>query len=265
MPPDFASEVANMKTQTPVLPVGGKPEGVGTEETQLALEMPADGSVHPEQAAKVETKVDTPPPPPKTGPIRIGTEVFETAEEAIAYATEQQLLLAQRDAYEQGRREALPKADEKPVEPDLFEELGNEFFENPQEAIRKLHAKAVADAKKQIAEEKRVEENRTKIWGDFYSANADLAANKQIVDFIFEKNWGDIAHLPPEKALKIVADKSREFLGSVRVANLPSRELQSKQVTTPDATAVATSATSKKESQALDFISQVNKHRRRQG
>lgn len=249
----FTSEIAAMKAEAKVAPPT-------TTELPIGGGLPEHGAPHPETKPVEAAAI---PAPVKSGPIKIGTEVFENPEDAIAYATELQQTLAQKDAFEMGRQSAMPKEEEvKPIDP--FEAFGTELFENPSEALKKIHAKAVADAKKQIEDERRQEETKRQTWDSFYSQNADLSQNREIVEYVLQKNWDSLQNMNGDKALKILADKSRAFLGSTRVASLPSRDLPSGPAVTPSATGGAPIATPEKPSEVLDFITQVNKHRRRQ-
>jgi hypothetical protein len=262
----FASEVAQANSSRgesaappppPTLPTGEAPV-----EHQLEMSMPAHGEVHPEQKEAVVAAPVV--EPPKQGKIRIGTEVFETREEAIQYAEELQRTIMQKDAYEQGKLAAQPKQEETAKEKDFFEELEGEIFENPREAMRKLHAKVSEDTRRQIQQEQQAEQTKRETWNSFYSANSDLATQKEVVDYVLQKNWNEIGHLPGDKGLRILAEKTRAFLGSTKLATLPTRELQSASAVVPHGGSPAVNATAKEKPQSLDFISQVNKHRRRE-
>lgn len=272
---NFAQEVAQVNSQK------GEPQAVisGTETLNTTSPKPeaatpakeaspvvGHGEIHPEMAAQ-QAKIE--PEKKASGKIRIGSEVFDTPEEAIRYAEEMQVTLLQKDAYDQGKKDAAPKA-ELPPEPDFFEGLENELFENPKEALKKVHAKALADAEKKSEEREKLKEQARvnaiavdKMWEGFYSDNQDLVASKDIVKYVLDKNWDEVGHLTANKALPIIAEKARALLGSRKETILPSKELPSNQVVTTSATSGATATGPKKEGAPLDFISQLNKHRKR--
>lgn len=241
----FAAEVAQAKTSAPE--VTAPPPTVDAAQ---------------EFAFKAPETVETIEPAPKSGRIKIGSEVFESAEDAIRYAEEMQTTLLQKDAFEQGRLSTQAK-EEAPAEVDPFDEMENGLFEDPKGTMKKIYSKAVEDAKKQVREEQVREQNIRQTWDGFYSSNADLAQAKDLVDYMLQKSWSEIGHLPVETSLKILADKTRALIGSKREASLPSRELQSGPALSPGASSSATKSVPKDTKVAVDFISQINKHRRR--
>lgn len=266
----FAQEVAAAKTNTEVK----APPPQATEGIAEHFAMPEHGEVHPEQQAQpqeVAAQTETTPQHPKEGKIRIGNEVFDTPEEAMAYATELQQTLVQREAFEQGKLAAQPVTPPEP-EPDFFAEIENQIFENPKEAIKKIHAKAVEDAKKYIEETekkkeeaKRVEETRNHTWNTFYTSNTDLSTPeaKQIVDHVLQRDWKELGGMAAEKALPLLAERTRALVRSLRETQLPASVLQAGKVISTSATHGSTATSTKKESSPLDFISQINKHRKR--
>jgi hypothetical protein len=223
-----------------------------------------DGDVHPEFAPKKEEKKEEErkEDPKKKAKIKIGSQTFETEEEAFAYAEEQERLLLQKEAFEQGR-ESVSTKEEKPKDPDFFEEVENSFYENPKEALRKVYQKAIQDAEKKIETKRVEEESRRKTWEKFYSDNQDLVERKEVVDFILQKNWQEIGELPETKALKILADRTRSFLGSTKETTLPTKELQPGPAVTTGSSGSSTATSQAKSPTPLDFISQLNKHRNR--
>jgi hypothetical protein len=255
----FAAEVAQANASRgeapPAAPVESAPAPEG-------LAMPEHGAVHPEQAA--EAVQETVQPAPKQGKIKIGSQVFESPEEAIAYAEEMERTLLQKDAFDQGRLAAEPKPLAVEPEKDEFDDIESELFEKPKSAIQKIYNKAKEDAKKEMRSEDAKQAEIKNTWDGFYSSNSDLASQREVVDYVLQKNWNTLGHLPVEKSLKMLAEKTREFLGSTKLATLPTRELQSGPAIVPGASSAATTAPAKKESQALDFITQVNKLRRRE-
>lgn len=255
---DFASEVASAKpgksmpAPAPIMQGGPMDEPAAQAET-LA---------QPETATETKTSVEATPAPKKTT-IKIGDEVFESAEEAIQYATQLQMELAKKDAYELGKQAAQPKAEPQAPVKDEFDELGDQIFENPKEALKKLSALAEERAEKRIREAQAREQAIQKTWEGFYSQNQDLVENKDLVDFVLQKNWSEIGNLPVEKSLKILAEKTRSLLSSRKISALPTQELPSAPAVTTTATSSATTVVKEKEENPVDFISQINKHRKR--
>lgn len=236
----------------------------------ISFKPPEHGEIHPDQKVESAPK-EMPVVHAKEGKIRIGTEVFDTAEEALRYATELQTTIIQRDAFEQGKLSAQPK-ELPPPEPDFFEEVESQIFENPKEAIKKIHQKAVEDAKKMMEErdvEKKknedIEKSRNETWNSFYTSNNDLSSPEaqKVVKYILENNWKELGPMQADKALPILADRARSFIRSLKETQLPTSELQSGKVTTTSSSNGATATVKEKTSSAIDFISQLNKHRKR--
>lgn len=224
---------------------------------------PEHGSVHPD--------ILNPPPPEKTealapeaktGKIKIGSEVFDTPEEAIAYAQDLNTTLVQKDAFDAGRESAKAKIDNVPVK-NLFDEIEGKLFEKPKEALGQLYSAAKEDAKSEIRAEMAMENQRAKTWESFYSNNQDLVENKDLVGFVMEKNWKEVGPMAPEKALKIIAEKTRAMIGSRKETTLPTRELSSSKVQATSATGGSTATVVEKKDSPLDFISQMKNLRSR--
>lgn len=272
----FASEVAAVNAGRDV--TAPPPAENGADNTAANPEqhfaMPADGSVHPEQAGEVEvteTTVTTTPPPQKEGKIRIGTEVFDSTEEAMAYAAELQSAIIEKDAFEKGKQSAS-QTEAPPPEPDWTEEVEKEIFENPKEAIKKIHQKALDDAQKLLEKRDKQKEDadraakqQAQTWNSFYEANADLStpAAQEVVKGIMQRDWQELGPMQADKALPILAQRSRAFIQSLKETQLPTTTLQSKTVVTTKSGNPATATTPQKKSSSLDFISQINKHRKR--
>jgi hypothetical protein len=250
---DFLTEVIASKTKSAPAPtettlISGGPEDTNTPEPAAAAPTPEAPAPAPAQA--------------KPAPIRIGTEVFETPEEAIKYATELQLELAKKDAYELGKSANQTPKDEAPTR-DEFDDLEDKIFENPKETIKKIIEMAEERAEKRITTKQAKQAEIETTWRNFYSSNQDLADNKDVVDFIMQKNWNEVGTIPVDKALKIIAEKTRSFLSSRKVSTLPTTELPSAPAVTTAPGVPTTQTVNKKEEIAVDFIAQLNKHRKR--
>jgi hypothetical protein len=271
----FAAEISKAKAASPSLSAPPPSQSAeSADPMQVApdatFDMPKHGESHPEQQAEPAQAE-----PPKQGKIRIGNEFFDSQEEAFAYAQDLQLSLAQKDAVEQYRNSQEKKQTEEIKEVDPFDGFDQELFENPKAAAKKIYDKAMADAIKEIeakqaqAQKEREEaqarhEAEESAWAQFSGNNQDLSGNRDVVQYIIEKNIAEISKVPMAQREKFIADKTRAFLGSRHESMLPSKELQNKVVTQPtgsNSTTVQT--TQQNKSEALDFISQVRKHTKR--
>lgn len=253
--------------------------------TPAVTEKPADDIMNNGLQAKEEAVLpegnkasEIPPASSETkSPTKVkmlGKE-FSSVEEAMLYAETQA-------AEAKGFKEAVDKLSkpaeeipQTPQEPDFFETVENEIFVNPKEGLKKVYAKAKEDAVAEVraqlkkeAEELKAEETRKEnykaFWNDFYKANSDLQDFKEEVDYIMEKNWLDVKDLPLEKANAEIANLTRSRIKKLREATMPRKELSSAPAVVAGGSAgpgaSATNATAKTN---LDFISQLNKHRKR--
>ncbi len=223
------------------------------------------------QVAKPDEPTPTPPVvaqeptpnAPATKKIRIGTQEFDTAEDALAYAQELELSLMQSEAYKQGVESARAK---EPVVPakTIEDEIDQELFENPKQALLKYRKAITDEIKTEIKTEATREQNVRSTWNKFYTDNADLARSSDVVDMVLQKNWSELGHLPVDKAMAKLAEKSRALLSSYKENALPSKELPRSvvQATTASGTP-APAVAAKKENSALDFVTQINQNRKR--
>lgn len=256
----FAEELSASKT--------AKSEFTGTEQFNL----PAGGApIDPSAIPAAPEATETPAKAPEAPKFVLHGKEFTDAQEALSYAREQV-------AKAQGIQETLDKVNlaktpEKTEEVISFEqEMETLMFTNPQEAVRRIVDKAKADATKEIKQayndEKQAETNK-KQWTSFYKGIAEK--NPDIADFIeltetivTEKNWASIKDLPLEQAAEILADKTRDLLKIRKNATAKQTELPEGPATIPGATGGAPTSTPKATAEkALDFISQIQKHRKR--
>lgn len=267
----FAEEVAasrSGKTELPAQTAAATPaespsgEMPGADFNHFAP--PLDGEAHPETPV-----VETPVEAPAGAKVRIGGEYFDSAEDAIRYAEKLQLDAAQRDGYEQARKDLSKPKEEATPEKDPWEGIESEIFENPKAAAKRIYDMARAEAVKEIADKESArDQERTrqatvdKVWNDFYSSNQDLAQSREIVDFILQKNWDELGNLPSDKALELLSSKARTALRIEKQNTLPTKELSSNRVVATGASGAPTQVTAEKKASAVDFISQVKQLKR---
>ena len=126
---------------------------------------------------------------------------------------------------------------------------------------QKIMEKRDLDAK----EASRIEAIKKQTWSSFYESNSDLSSQsaQEVVQGILQRDWKELGPMSSEKALPILAERSRAFIRSLKETQLPTTALPSKGVVTTKSGNPATATTPQKKSSPLDFISQVNKHRKR--
>ena len=94
----FAEELAAANRGTVSLPKGNAESTTETPEQHFA--MPENGSVHPEQINdSVDISETTPQAPMREGRIVIGDQVFDSTEEAMAYANSLHLTHVEKSAF----------------------------------------------------------------------------------------------------------------------------------------------------------------------
>lgn len=199
--------------------------------------------------------------------IKIGTQEFDSMEDAINYANELDRIALEQDAYNRGKAEAAPKP---PAEPErtIEDEIEEELFVDPKKALKKyreeIRKEILGEVKKEkTAEQKRAEQQALveKTWKDFYSKNTDLSRNQEFVNFVLEKN-PELLAMETSKALDELAKRTRAHLNSARESQLPTQELQSKPVLSPQGGAPATATKPQATEKALDFVTQLRNLRK---
>ena len=254
----FAQEV-KMANQTPskgpdVTPEAAPPAAVADDVMNQGMP----------KAPEPEAPAPTPAPEPaQPAKIRIGSNEFNSMDEAIKYAQDLELAVLQQDAYQAGQKASEPKVEVPKVDP-IKKRIAEKLFENPEEALEeyeKIITERVVSGIEQKAEQKA---NLERTWTNFYSNNQDLAGQQQIVDYILQKNFAEVKHLEANKALSIIAEKARAFISSTRQQALPSQDLPSNPVVTTGSSTGATPQAPLPKQNALDFVSQLNKMRKRE-
>lgn len=237
----------------------GMIESIPTEE--VSTPPPLEASEPPVIDAKKETKV------------KIGGQEFDSVEAALKYANDLELAVLQQDAFQAGKAEATKTPEAAPIDPykEAIGKIANGVFEDPEKAIEEIIKVAEQKAEEKIKKHQEDADKRAKqvettkqLWNTFYDANADLVANHETVQYVLEKNWAQLEKMKPAEALPLLAEKTRALLGSYKEAKLPSKELPSGPAITAGASGNATTTPKPAAKTALDFISQVNKHRKRE-
>ena len=224
--------------------------------------------VQPEQVAP-----EAQPAPKAEAKIKIGTQEFNSMEDAVEYAKQLDLARAQDQAYIEGMKAAKPQevAPAQAKQKALEEEVEEMFFEDPKAAIKKLSdgiKKQIFDAYNQSIQETETAKQREAqvkgIWDGFYGANTDLSESKDIVEFLRVKNWDKIKDIPQDKALNFLADEARKQLKISKQATLPRTELPGGPARVAGVSGESTQSSSAPvEAKELDFIQQLNKLRKK--
>jgi hypothetical protein len=206
------------------------PDSMGLMGPMGDMELPMGGQPEP---TPVEPAPEVKPP----AKIKIKGREFDSMEAAYDFVSQEQARLEGKEEVlnklQQPKEEA--KADDPPPTP-WEKELADEFFRDPESALRKMYQKAKEDSKKEVferynemtAEQARTQQLETQLkqtWDGFYEQNKDLSSDRDIVDYIVEKNWAEVKDLPSSQSLPIIAEKTRQFLRRNRENSLPQTEL----------------------------------------
>lgn len=224
---------------------------------------------------KPDAAPEAPAAEAKVPVIRVGGMEFKSVEDAIKYADELSIARQQEEAYLQGFQKAKAESEPAPPpEPDVDERIEQLLFENPKAAIKELREQAkkeiFAEYDKMMAtqtKERAQQESSQKMWGDFYEKNTDLSdpdTRDFVQNHLLQKHWERLQNVPTEKALAELADLARKALRITKENALPTRELHSGPAVVPGSSGNSTGSpipvTDQKD---LDFVSQVNRLRRR--
>jgi hypothetical protein len=268
----FAEEFVKVTKEKAALPTNDtSPEApatvshAGTEVFNNVVAPPAQEPA-PATLKEVTPEGKVPEPQVERAPakIRIGTQEFDSLEEATKYANELELALVAHESFNKGKEAAQPKAPAEPVKT-IEDEIEEELFVDPKKALQKYKESILNEMKKELKAEQTAEqkareaaETARKTWDDFYTKNNDLSRHRELVEFVLNKN-PELLDMEGSKALEQLALKTRSYINSAKETQLPTQELQSKVVIAPQGGAPTTTTKQPTVETAIDFISQVRK------
>lgn len=230
------------------LPPGSAPLVEDTEAAEPAQEMAT--VEEPTEETQVSDE-------PKKGKIAIAGQEFDTPEEALAYAK----ALFQKEADKQSVDDKENKPDEIT---ELFKNLGDELFVNPEKALMQLFEFAVTAAEQKVKTGQQKETAEKELWSGFYRSNPELQESRDLVDYVLHRRWDELKDMSANEALAKVAEETRKLLRMSKQATIPTKELSNKDTKFTSATGQQISAPRQEVSKAaLDFVSQVNKYRKK--
>ena len=249
----LADEVKQAKQNTPAPEAEAQP-------TQDITEMMNSGMPGNEPAEKPAPEVKA-SEEPKESKIKIGDQEFDSPEKAIEYAQDLERAKLADDAYKKGFTDAQPA--EKSDEPSFEQKVSEMFFENPEEAIKLIREKTKEEAKQDITVEQQRKAQEKQTWDNFYKENSDLANHRDLVEYTLQKNWNEVAYVDLQKGLKALASKARETLKGWQESSKPEIELPTGRAQMVGVTGDQPPAPAAPVEKNVDFVSQVNKLRKR--
>jgi hypothetical protein len=224
-----------------------------------AIEVPADAAKPDAPKVEVEKKVET-PSAPAVGVVdkrewTLNGKTFDSAEELAQYARG----LEDSNA----RAQAALDADNPPPKKEKFSDV---IFADPEKAEQLLNDELDRRIEARLEGERRISakaEATRDAWTRFYSSNPDLKGFETIVDaqlaaIIKEKG----AEFPRDKALPIIAERSRAELQRVAKQFAPAKELSRANTTTAGASGAQVPVVTP-EPQVTDFTTQIKSLRQK--
>jgi hypothetical protein len=198
----------------------------------------------------------------KTGSFKIGSEIFDTQEEAFAYAERLEREKAEADAYNQGIRDTLSAssasgANAAAVEPeDNFEER---FYADPKGTLKEIEEKAVAKALQTIE----ATNARERMWNEFLGEFPDV--RRKDAERVLAENWDSIGKMTDyAKAKKALANAVRSEYAEIIERAKPRSEMPDKRQTSAASGGTKPGVTQQKKNDApIDFVAQMKKLKER--
>ena len=182
---------------------------------------------------------------------------FKTPEEMAEHIRTIEMERIAEQAYRQGQQDLMPVDPMNMPKPKpKIEEL---IFENPTEGIRALKE----DIRQEIDSESRRKAAWEKTWQDFYSTNTDLAGLEDVVETVLQRSWGEVANLPTQKSLPLIADRARQMVNKIREGNRPKTTLQAAPALMSSPGMTKPQVSRPAETKVLDFVHELKNHQRR--
>lgn len=182
---------------------------------------------------------------------------FKTPEEMAEHIRTIEMERIAEQAYRQGQQDMtqvmpadMPKP--KPKIEDLI-------FENPSEGIKALKE----DIRQEIDSESKRRAAWEKTWQDFYSTNTDLAGLEDVVETVLQRSWGEVANLPTQKSLPLIAERARQMVNKIREGNRPKTTLQAVPALMSSPGTAPVKNSRPVETKVLDFVHELKNHQRR--
>lgn len=197
------------------------------------------------------------------GEIRLGGRVFKTQKEAWDYAQELEYQKAVNDAFRQGveltataQNSNIQQQPQRPPEP---ETMPDEYYMNPAAYWSKEKTRIAQQAEQRAYESVNKQLSTQQMWQQFWNDYPDLGRNettRELTSSVFNANFQSLSAVQADKALKIIADKTRSKMRDLGVSTLPQKVLPSstKPAASPGTGGKVTIA--KPDEKPLNFVSQ---------
>ena len=223
------------------------------------------------KAVKAEAPVEvaaTAEAPEKQGKtkITIGDKHFETQEEAFAYAQELALSKVADEAYREGVQSTRVQDLGPEVDPaqEFLKKIGDKLFEDPAAALAE-YGEFIKQSTQKDSEAKtaRVQSEQA-MWDGFFKTNPDVAEFPDWFKQYTVTQLDKYGNLQADKALQEISKNFRGMLKIREDALKPKTELAETSTTVVPASGNPAPSGEKSLAEALDFISAVRKHGKRE-
>lgn len=191
-----------------------------TPNTQTATANNPPAPAVPPMTGTHEDPAPTPPgqtPATPAKPFYVGVKTLQTPEEAAEYIKNLEAKVIDKTV--EAKAPVTPNVlnsgyTQTPVQKvvDPEDELSDELFSNPKEAIRKIQQQA--QDKVLAAVEER--EARARYWDEFYKNHPDLKSAERIVQSVLGERSREWAALPIGEATKKLVEESRKVVEGIR-------------------------------------------------
>jgi len=177
----------------------------------------------------------------------VGSRVFETPDEAVAYANGL--------ATAQTAQVTAPTPEEPKVR------LGQLIFEDPDAALEQVISIAQNKVRSEIAEK----ENKENVWKDFYLRHPDLKGSEFLVESVLgrETQRGTFSNMNITQGTPILAQKAREEIQRIRNASSGGQALPSKPAMVAGSSGAPVPSMPTPKAQPTNMIAEMRAMRRR--
>ena len=208
----------------------------------------------PAAAEEQKQPVEAQDQKPQAQPIYLGGKKFNSIDELAEYTSqlEQEKVRMQYS----GATYAAPQAQathpaEKPISELIFEDPEKALELHEQRVIQKLRAQEQA------------KQNETQLWTKFYTDNQDLSDDKEMVEFVLNKNWESLKALHPDQATSKLAELTRKTLSKYRSGSEKKQELPSGSAKVGPTATQSAPVIQEKPAAPVDFVTQLKKIQKR--
>lgn len=156
------------------------------------------------------------PQAPRMVRIRLNGKTLEVTEEQAQiieeHEAERQRVIS-RQGQELGELRQRTREDHRREPEPAPEDEDLEFFQSPSKAMAKRLQEAEERAYQRVRADQQMEQARQQYWGKFYADNKDLVEQGEVIQYLFQRDYGELKDLSLAESQKVLAAKAKAFLG----------------------------------------------------